>query len=124
MDTNSAALAMQVGSSLTSLQIVTACFPLVEAAGKVPAASGEEATLLRQLAAKQLKAERSARTALAASRRSVPDLSEDERYASTMDTYLTLEVVAHSVHQSLGHVLIQAHSVCLYSSSPVQGSTQ
>ena len=96
------ALAMQVVASLTSLQIVTASFPLVEAMGKVPAVSDEEADLLRQLAAKQLKAERSARAAMAASRRAVPESSEAERYAGTMDFYLIMRVAAYFAHHLLG----------------------
>ncbi len=74
------ALALQVASTVTSLRIVTACFPLAGATGKEPAASNEEADLLRQLAAKQLKAERSARAAMAASRRSATESSEEDRW--------------------------------------------
>lgn len=70
---------MQVASTVTSLRIVIACFPLAGATGKELAASDEEADLLRQLAAKQLKAERSARAALAASRRAANESSKEDR---------------------------------------------
>lgn len=72
------ALTTQFDGTLASLRTVTACFPLAGVTGKEPAASSEEADLLRQLAAKQLKAERSARAAMAASRRLAPESSAVE----------------------------------------------
>ena len=72
-------MSMQVASTVYSLRIVIACFPLPGAPGKELAASDEEADLLRQLSAKQLKAERSARAAMAASRRSAIEPIEEDR---------------------------------------------
>ncbi len=71
---------MQVASTLAGLRTVIACFPLAEGTDEVHAASDEEGSLLRQLAAKQLKAEQSARRAVAASRRTTADFSQPERW--------------------------------------------
>ena len=77
---HSKALIVQVASTLTGLRTVIACFPLGEGTDEVGAASDEEGSLLRQLAAKQLKAEQSARRAVAASRRTMAESSQPERY--------------------------------------------
>ena len=63
-------------SSLTSLRTVTCCFPVAEKIAEPHEATIEERTLLRQLARQQLRAERSARAAMAASERALPGSSE------------------------------------------------
>ena len=72
---------VQVSSTLACLRTVTACFPVMEAPGKALQVSEEETNLLRQLAARELKAERSARAAMAASRRSAAESYEEQGYA-------------------------------------------
>ena len=73
-------LVVQVASTFMRIRTVIACFPLAEGTDEVRAASDEEGSLLRQLAAKQLRAEQSARRAVAASRRTMTESSQPERY--------------------------------------------
>ena len=70
----------QVVSTLHCLRTVTSCFPVAEGPAESFTASEEESALLRRLAVQQLKAERSARAAVAASKRAVLGFSGPSGY--------------------------------------------